>query len=117
MRRELILAPLCRYWAIAELETATGYRRSFQAAGFRIHRLEDLSDRVLPNWERGYQAALQALSEPIRLGRLLRLAADAVKHGPLAAWTARGPCLTASAARRRSRPSRIGSDRACSAAW
>ncbi len=89
LQRELILQPLCRYWAIPDLETAAGYRRSFQAAGFRIHRLEDLSDRVLPNWERGYQAALQALSEPIRLGRLLRLAADAVKHGPLAVQAAK----------------------------
>ena len=89
MQRELILAPLCRYWAIVEFETAAGYRRSFQAAGFRIHRLEDLSDRVLPNWERGYQAALRAVSEPIRLGQLLRLAGDAVKHGAVAVQAAK----------------------------
>jgi SAM-dependent methyltransferase len=89
LQRELILQPMCRYWAIADLETAAGYRRSFQAAGFRIHWMEDLSDRVLPNWERGYRAALQALSEPIRLGRLLRLAADTVKHGALAVQAAK----------------------------
>jgi hypothetical protein len=89
MQRELILAPLCRYWAITELETAAGYRRSFQAAGFHVHRLEDLSDRVLPNWERGYQAALRAVSEPMRLGQLLRLAAAAVKHGPMAVQAGR----------------------------
>ncbi len=81
LQRELILEPLCRYWAIADLETAAGYRRSFAAAGLRIHRLDDLSDQVVPNWERGYQAALRALDEPIRLGELLRLAAGAVKHG------------------------------------
>jgi sterol 24-C-methyltransferase len=89
LQRELILQPLCRYWAIAELETTAGYRRSFQAAGFRVHRLEDLSDRVLPNWERGYQAALQALSEPIRIGHLLRIAADTIKHGPMAVQAAK----------------------------
>jgi SAM-dependent methyltransferase len=89
LQRELIVEPLCRYWAIADLETTAGYRRSFQTAGLRIHRLEDLSDRVLPNWERGYQAALQALSEPIRLGVLLRLAADSVKHGTLAVQAAK----------------------------
>jgi hypothetical protein len=44
---------------------------------------------VLPNWERGYQAALRALSEPIRLGMLLRLAADSVKHGTLAVQAAK----------------------------
>jgi SAM-dependent methyltransferase len=81
LQRELILEPLCRYWAIADLETAVGYRRSFEATGLRIHRLEDLSERVVPNWERGYQAALRALAEPVRLGQLLRLAADTATHG------------------------------------
>jgi hypothetical protein len=47
------------------------------------------SDRVLPNWECGYRAALQALSEPARLGPLLRLAADTVKHGTLAVQAAK----------------------------
>jgi SAM-dependent methyltransferase len=89
LQRELILEPLCRYWAIADLETAAGYRRSFEAAGFRIHLLEDLSERVMPNWERGYQAALRALAEPVRLGQLLRLAADTVTHGSLAIQAAK----------------------------
>jgi sterol 24-C-methyltransferase len=81
LQRELILEPLCRYWAIADLATAVGYRRWVAAAGLRIQRLDDLSDRVVPNWERGYQAALRALAEPVQLGRLLRLAADTVTHG------------------------------------
>jgi sterol 24-C-methyltransferase len=81
LQRELILEPLCRYWAIADLETIVGYRRLFAAAGLRITRLDDLSDRVMPNWQRGYQAALRALAEPIQLGPLLRLAADTVTHG------------------------------------
>ena len=37
----------------------------------------------MPNWERGYQAALRALAEPVRLDQLLRLAASSVKHGTL----------------------------------
>jgi 2-polyprenyl-3-methyl-5-hydroxy-6-metoxy-1,4-benzoquinol methylase len=81
LQRELILEPLCRSWAIGDLETTRGYRQLFAAAGLRIHRLDDLSDRVVPNWERGYQAALRALAEPIQLGQLLRLAADTVTHG------------------------------------
>ena len=89
LQRELILEPLCRYWAIADLATTTGYSRSFAAAGLRIHRLEDLSDRVVPNWERGYQAALRALAEPIRLGQLLRMAAAAVQHGAVAVQAAK----------------------------
>jgi SAM-dependent methyltransferase len=89
LQRELILEPLCRYWAIGDLATATGYSRWFAAAGLRIERLEDLSDRVVPNWERGYQAALRALAEPVRLGQLLRLAAAAVRHGPVAVQAAK----------------------------
>ena len=89
LQRELILEPLCRYWAIPELETASGYRRSFEAAGFHIHELEDLSEQVLPNWERGYQAALRALAEPVRLGQLLRLAANTVQYGTLAIQAAK----------------------------
>jgi len=81
LQRELILEPLCRYWAIADLATATGYRRWFQAAGLSIRQLDDLSDRVVPNWERGYQAALRALAEPVPLDDLLRLAAGTVRHG------------------------------------
>ena len=84
LQRELILEPLCRYWAIADLATAAGYGRWFPAAGLGIHRLEDLSDRVVPNWERGYQAALRALAEPVRLGELLRLAAETARHGAVA---------------------------------
>jgi sterol 24-C-methyltransferase len=89
LQRELILEPLCRYWAIADLATATSYRRSFAAAGLRIDRLDDLSDRVVPNWERGYQAALRALAEPVRLGELLRLAAGTVKYGAVAIQAAK----------------------------
>jgi len=81
LQQELILEPLCRYWAIADLETVAGYRRSFAAVGLRIHRLDDMSALVLPNWERGYRAALRALAEPVRLGELLRLAAGTARHG------------------------------------
>src|SRR5512132_1909897 len=83
LQRELLLEPLCRYWAIADLETTAGYRRSFAAAGFRIDRLDDQSEGVVPDWERGYQAALRALAEPVRLDQLLRLAASSLKHGTL----------------------------------
>jgi SAM-dependent methyltransferase len=89
LQRELILEPLCRYWAIADLETIPGYRRSFEAEGFGIHRVDDMSEMVMPNWERGYQAALQALAEPIRIGQLLRIAADTVTHGGLAVQAAK----------------------------
>jgi sterol 24-C-methyltransferase len=89
MQRELILEPLCRYWAIAELATVASYSRSFAAAGLRIRRVDDLSDGVVPNWERGYRAALRALAEPIRLGQLLRLAAVTVTHGAVAVQAAK----------------------------
>ncbi|MCU1493476.1 MAG: putative Sterol 24-C-methyltransferase [Acidimicrobiaceae bacterium] len=89
LQRELILEPLCRYWAIPDLETASGYRRSFEAAGFRILEIDDLSEQVLPNWDRGYQAALRAIAEPVRLGQLLRLAARTVPYGTMAIQAAK----------------------------
>jgi SAM-dependent methyltransferase len=89
LQRELVLEPLCRYWAIGDLATVTGYRRWFAGAGLRIDRLDDLSDRVVPNWERGYQAALRAVAEPVRLGELLRLAAGRVRHGAVAVQAAK----------------------------
>ena len=89
LQQELILEPLCRYWAIADLATATSYSRSFAAAGLRVRRLDDLSDCVVPNWERGYQVALRALAEPIRLSELLRLAAATVKYGAVAVQAAK----------------------------
>jgi SAM-dependent methyltransferase len=71
------------------LATVASYTRSFAAAGLRIRRVDDLSDDVVPNWERGYRAALRALAEPIRLGELLRLAAVTAKHGPVAVRAAK----------------------------
>lgn len=89
LQRELILEPLCRYWAIADLATVASYRRAFATAGLRIRRVDDLSEAVAPNWERGYRAALRALAEPIRLGELLRLAAVTVKRGAVAVQAAK----------------------------
>ena len=82
LQDELLLDPLCKLWAIAELETAATYRRKLEAAGFEVVVLEDLSDHVQPNWERGYQAALRALAEPLRVDQLLSLARSVVRRGP-----------------------------------
>lgn len=82
LQRELLLHPLCRMWGITELESAGGYRRKLKSAGFEAIEVQDLSDRVGPNWERGYRAALSAVSEPLRPGRVVSLATSAVRHGP-----------------------------------
>lgn len=82
LQRELLLDPLCRMWAIQGLESPRGYRRKLEAAGFEAIEIQDLSDRVGPNWERGYRAALQAVSEPVRPGRVVALAISVVRHGP-----------------------------------
>jgi len=82
LQRELLLDPLCRMWAIHELESASGYRRKLEAAGFENIEIQDLSDRVGPNWERGYRAALRAVSEPLRPGHVVALAISAARHGP-----------------------------------
>lgn len=72
LEEELVLAPFCRYWGIPPLEKIPEYLSHFLKAGFRLIEAEDLSDRVQPNWERGYAAARQALASisPARLADL-----------------------------------------------
>ena len=82
LQEELVLEPFYRYWGIPEMETVAGYRRGFEGAGFRLLEVEDLSDRVAPNWERGYRAANRALAEPATAALLLTVAASAVRYGP-----------------------------------
>ncbi len=82
LQRELLLDPLCRMWAINELESTSGYRRKLGAAGFDVVEIQDLSDHVGPNWERAYRAALGAIAEPLRTGHVVALATSAARHGP-----------------------------------
>lgn len=80
LQRELLLKPLCRHWAIAQLGSLSGYRAAFEAAGFGVIKIEDLSEHVMPNWERGYQAALRALAEPVSVTRLLGMMTATARH-------------------------------------
>lgn len=82
LERELLVEPFYRFWGIPEMETVTGYQRGFEQAGFRLLELDDCSERVAPNWERGYRQALRALGEPLSLRQLASVAANAVKYGP-----------------------------------
>ena len=89
LQEELILEPFYRCWCIPEMETVGGYERAFAAAGFRLIELEDLSSRVAPNWERGYKAAVSALTNPFVSKRLLRVAASTAKYGARAVRVAK----------------------------
>lgn len=82
LQEELILEPFCRYWGIPGLETLRGYERAFRAAGFHLLEAEDLSERVHPNWERGYIAAQRALVQSPSPVELLQITARALRHGP-----------------------------------
>lgn len=81
LQEEMILEPFYRYWGIPEMETVRNYERAFEGAGFRLIEREDLSTRVAPNWERGYEAANRVLAEPSSPAQLLTIAANAVKYG------------------------------------
>jgi SAM-dependent methyltransferase len=63
MQEELVLHPFMRYWGVPGLETPEGYRRHFKAAGLRLVEEEDLSDKVRPNWERGYERSIEAVRD------------------------------------------------------
>jgi SAM-dependent methyltransferase len=81
LQRELILDPLCRLWAIRELETFTGYMEAFADAGFRVRSVDDLSTLTAFNWDRGYRVALKALAERPPLSQLVRPVAGLARRG------------------------------------
>lgn len=82
LQAELILEPFYRAWGISDLATVSGYRAAFPAAGLRLVAVDDLSAAVAPNWERGYRAALRALSEPLRIDHLVSMGSLLARHGP-----------------------------------
>lgn len=84
LQEELILDPFYQAWGIPEMETVDGYRRAFDAAGFRLVAVDDLSPRVTANWDRAYQAALRALVEMPTPTQLVALAGTAIRYGPAA---------------------------------
>ncbi len=81
LQEEMLLEPFYGYWGIPAMETVGGYEQAFKAAGFRVLELEDLSERVASNWERGYQIALKALAEPTTVERLAEVAVNTIKYG------------------------------------
>jgi SAM-dependent methyltransferase len=89
LQEELILEPFYRYWAIPEMETVGAYQRGLAAAGFRMLQVDDLSARVAPNWERGYQIAYRLLAEPMTAGQYLKIAQLALSFGPQALQVAK----------------------------
>lgn len=81
LERELLLEPLCRAWAMPMLESPQSYGRIFTACGARLCEVDDLSERVAPNWERGYRASLAVITRGLDLRRLVDLAINTLKHG------------------------------------
>ena len=63
LQEETVLRPFMRYWGIPGIETPSAYRQHFQAAGLRLLEEEDLNEKVRPNWEFGYQRAIEAVRE------------------------------------------------------
>jgi cyclopropane fatty-acyl-phospholipid synthase-like methyltransferase len=63
VQEELVLEPFMRYWAVPNLETRRNYEKFLTASGLEILDIADLNDRISPNWNRGYDNALKAVSE------------------------------------------------------
>ncbi len=89
LQKEMLLEPFYRYWHIPEMETVSGYERAFQAADFDLIEFDDLTLRVAPNWERGYEKALDALADPLSPKRLLQIAEATVRYGTRAVHLAK----------------------------
>lgn len=93
LEQELVLEPFYRLWGIPEMETVNAYIRGFEMAGFRLVSVADLSLNVIPNWERAYRLALQALSQLGPL-ELKRMAVAVMRHGPGAVQLAKNQFLS-----------------------
>ncbi len=63
LQEELVLRPLMEAWAVPSFETASRYRRHLERARLRLLESRDLNDAVAPNWELGYQRALDAVRD------------------------------------------------------
>lgn len=81
LQEELILDPFYQAWGIPDMETVDGYRSAFEAAGFQLIAVEDLSPYVTANWDRGYRAALSAIAEPPTPMQLVTIAGTALRYG------------------------------------
>ena len=79
-QEELVLHPFMQYWAVPSLETIASYSKHLRRAGFRVLRMEDRTDKVRPNWERGYQQALQGIRD-LSLGDIARFARVGLRIG------------------------------------
>jgi cyclopropane fatty-acyl-phospholipid synthase-like methyltransferase len=63
LQEEVVLEPFMRYWGAPSLESASGYVKHLTRTGLRIVDQIDLNDKVLRNWEVGYERAIQAARE------------------------------------------------------
>jgi SAM-dependent methyltransferase len=81
LEAELMLLPFMRFWAVPGVETASSWSTHLSAAGFRLLRTEDLSDKVRPNWELAYAQALRA-SRELSMLDAARFAFSGLRAGP-----------------------------------
>jgi SAM-dependent methyltransferase len=68
LQEELVLRPFMRFWGIPGLETPSAYRGHFRHAGLRLLEEADLNDKVRPNWEFGYQRAVEGVRDATLAG-------------------------------------------------
>ncbi|HEX2763526.1 MAG TPA: methyltransferase domain-containing protein [Allosphingosinicella sp.] len=61
LQEELVLHPFQRYWGVPGLETPSGYRSHFAAAGLRLVEEEGLNAKCRPNWDFGYDQAIAGI--------------------------------------------------------
>lgn len=81
LQGELVLEPFYQCWGIPAMARIREYTEAFDAAGFRLLDVNDLSRHVQPNWERAYQAANRALAEPPTPIQVMQMTASALRYG------------------------------------
>lgn len=85
LQEELVLRPFMHDWAISSLASADEWSEHLDDAGLRVLEVDDLNDRVQPNWELAYERAIEAVREveaehlPRLLWARLRLGKDGIE--------------------------------------
>jgi len=63
IQEEMVLEPFMRFWGVPGIETAPTYRHHFRQAELRLIEEIDLNEQVRPNWDFGYDRAIEAVRD------------------------------------------------------
>lgn len=85
IQEEMVLEPFMRFRGVPGIETPPAYRHHLRRAGLRLIEEFDLNEQVRPNWDFGYDRAIEAVRDSSSsmaakfLGKRLTLGAESIR--------------------------------------